>query len=332
MSRRGASGARKASGARRVARGLAGLLLVALVVLGLVWFGVGPFPDREGCTATASGESVDVDPEQAQNAAVIAGIAVERGLPARAVSIALATAYQESDIRNLDHGDRDSLGIFQQRPSQGWGSAEQVRDIYHSANRFYDALQKVRGYQSMEVTDAAQEVQRSAFGEAYADHEDDARVLASALTGYSQAAFTCVVRHEDLGQQEMRRNGLTRRATVVLRDLERTFGPLPVGGFQPGGVTSGHIEGSAHYDGRAVDVFFRPVSRANQRHGWAAAHYLVARADLLGIQTVIYDDRIWSAGIRSEAGWREYDEPSGPNQPVLEHRDHVHVEVVDDAA
>jgi hypothetical protein len=332
MNRRGATGARKASGARRVARGLAGLLLVALAVLGLVWFGVGPFPDREGCTATAAGESVDVDLEQAQNAAVIAGIAVERGLPARAVSIALATAYQESDIRNLDHGDRDSLGIFQQRPSQGWGSVRQVRDIYHSANGFYDALQKVEGFETMRITEAAQEVQRSAFGEAYADHEDDARVLASALTGYSQGALTCVVRHEDLGPQEMRRNGLTRRAGIVLRDLERTFGPLPVGGFQPGGVTSGHIEGSAHYDGRAVDVFFRPVGRANQRRGWAAAHYLVARANLLGIETVIYDDRIWSAGIRSEAGWREYDEPSGPNQPVLEHRDHVHVEVVDDAA
>ncbi|MDQ4006881.1 MAG: hypothetical protein M3211_02140 [Actinomycetota bacterium] len=332
MSRRGAAGVRKASGARRVARGLVGLLLVALVVLGLVWFGVGPFPDREGCTATAAGESVDVDLEQAQNAAVIAGIAVERGLPARAVSIALATAYQESDIRNLDHGDRDSLGIFQQRPSQGWGSARQVRDIYHSANRFYDALEKVRGYRSMRVTEAAQEVQRSAFGNAYADHEDDARVLASTLTGYSQAAFTCVVRHEDRDPQEMRRNGLTRRANVALRDLERTFGPLPVGGFQPGGVTTGHIEGSAHYEGRAVDVFFRPAGPANQRRGWAAAHYLVARADQLGIETVIYDDRIWSAGIRSEAGWREYDEPSGPNQPVLEHRDHVHAEVVDDAA
>jgi hypothetical protein len=115
----------------------------------------------------------------------------------------------------------------------------------------------------------------------------------------------------------------------VRRDLRRTFGPLPVGGFQPGGVTSGHVKDSAHYDGRAIDVFFEPVNRANQRRGWAVAQYLVARAGALGVQTVIYDDRIWSAGLRSESGWREYDEPEGPNQRTLEHRDHVHVDVVE---
>ena len=247
----------------------------------------------------------------------------------RAVSIALATAYQESDIRNVDYGDRDSLGLFQQRPSQGWGTAAQVQNPYHAANRFYDALVKVEGYRTMEITDAAQAVQRSAFGEAYADHEADARILASALTGYSPAGLECVVRHGDAQAQDIRGNGLTPRANDVLRDLEKTFGDLPVGGFQPGGVNSGHIEDSAHYEGRAVDVFFRPVDERNQRRGWAVAHYLVARAGLLDIQTVIYDDRIWSAGYRSEAGWREYDEPSGANQRVLEHRDHVHVDVID---
>jgi hypothetical protein len=310
-------------------RALVGLVLAGAAVFALFWFGVGPIPDREGCTATAAGESVDVDPEQADNAAVIAGIAVRRGLPARAASIALATAYQESDIRNLDYGDRDSLGLFQQRPSQGWGTAAQTRDRYHASNRFYDALEKVDGYEDMEITVAAQEVQRSAFGEAYADHEADARILASTLTGYSPAGFTCVVRHDDAPAQELRPNGLTPRANAVRRDLRRTFGRLPMGGFEPGGVSTGHIEGSAHYQGRAVDVFFRPVTPANRRHGWAVAHYLVARADDLGIQTVIYDDRIWTAGLRSEAGWREYDEPAGPNQPTLEHRDHVHVDVIE---
>ncbi|MDQ4084926.1 MAG: hypothetical protein M3165_03835 [Actinomycetota bacterium] len=318
---------------RRDSTGRAGsslllLLLAAGLVFALFWFGVGPIPDREGCTATAAGESVDLDSEQADNAAVIAGIAVRRGLPARAASIALATAYQESDIRNLDYGDRDSLGLFQQRPSQGWGTPAQTRDRYHATDRFYDALEKVDGYEEMEITVAAQEVQRSAFGDAYADHEADARILASTLSGYSPAGFTCVVRHDDAAAQDIRRNGLTPRANAVRRDLRRTFGRLPLGGFQPGGVSSGHMEGSAHYEGRAVDVFFRPVTQANQRHGWAVAHYLVARADALGIQTVIYDDRIWTAGLNSEAGWREYDEPTGPNQQVLEHRDHVHVDVI----
>jgi hypothetical protein len=320
---------RRASGAGRFGSAVVALVLAAAGVLALVWFGVGPIPDREGCTATAAGRTVEVDLEQADNAAVIAGISVRQGLPARAASIALATAYQESDIRNLDYGDRDSVGLFQQRPSQGWGTARQARDRYHASRRFYQALQRVHGYEDMQVTDAAQEVQRSAYGGAYADHEADARVLASTLTGYSPAGFSCVVRHDDMAAQEMRHNGLTPRANTVRRDLRRTFGPLPLGGFQPGGVTSGHIPGSAHYEGRAIDVFFRPIGPASKRHGWAVAQYLVARAAALGVDTVIYDDRIWTSGLASEAGWREYDEPSGPNQKILEHRDHVHVDVVE---
>ena len=93
---------------------------------------------------------------------------MRRGLPARAASIALATAYQESKLRNLDHGDRDSLGLFQQRPSQGWGTAKQIQDPYYATNAFYDALVKIDGYQTMRITEAAQEVQRSGFPEAYA--------------------------------------------------------------------------------------------------------------------------------------------------------------------
>jgi hypothetical protein len=321
---------RRTSRSDRAAFGLFVLLVTGVVVFALIWFGVGPFPDREGCTATAAGRTVSVDLGQADNAAVIAGVSVERDLPARAASIALATAYQESDIANLDHGDRDSLGLFQQRPSQGWGTARQIQDPHYASTQFYQVLEKVDGYQSMRITEAAQEVQRSAYGEAYADHEEDARVLASALTGYSPAGLTCVVRQEgDLAVQDLTRNGLTRRANDVRNDLRDTFGRLPLGGFQPGGVSSGHVEDSAHYDGRAIDVFFRPVNARNQRHGWAVAQYLVARAEALDVQTVIFDDRIWSAGYRSEAGWREYDEPSGPNQAILEHRDHVHVDVVE---
>jgi hypothetical protein len=320
---------RRGSGTRRVLLGALGFFVIAAVVLALVWFGVGPIPDREGCTASASGESVRVDAEQAGNAAVIAGVAVRRGMPARAASIALATAYQESDIRNLDHGDRDSLGLFQQRPSQGWGPPRKLQDPHYASRRFYDALARVDGYETMRITVAAQEVQRSAFGEAYADHEDDARILSSALTGYSPAGISCVVRHGSADDERLQRNGLTPTANAVRRDLRRTFGRLPVGGFQPGGVTSGHIEDSAHYDGRAIDVFFEPVNQSSQRRGWAVAQYLVARAGALGVQTVIYDDRIWSAGLRSESGWREYEEPEGPNQRTLEHRDHVHVDVVE---
>ena len=82
-----------------------------------------PLLDPEQCVATADGRSVTVTPEQAQHAATIAAVATRRGLPARAITIALATAYQESGLQNLDGGDRDSAGLFQQRPSQGWGSS-----------------------------------------------------------------------------------------------------------------------------------------------------------------------------------------------------------------
>jgi hypothetical protein len=314
------------------------VVVVLLTVLGvvvaaavLVYRGVGPFPDLVGCRAEADGLVVDLTTEQAENAALIAAVGVRRGLPARAVSIALATAYQESKLRNLDHGDRDSLGLFQQRPSMGWGTAREVQDPYHATNAFYDALVEVEGYRDMRITDAAQQVQRSGYPEAYQDHAADARVLASALTGYSPAGLTCVVRGDAarLASQTPGLNGrgLTTRADAVLRDVERAHGPQATGGFAPGGVTTGHSTGSAHYDGRAIDVFVRPVGEANRRKGWAIAHYLVANALRLGVDHVIFDARIWSAR-RSGQGWRDYEPPSTRgDRAVLEHRDHVHVDV-----
>jgi hypothetical protein len=170
-------------------------------------------------------------------------------------------------------------------------------------------------------------VQRSGFPEAYEDHAEDGRALASALTGYSPAKFSCVVREEEVDAEDLNAGGLTPRAAKVRRDVERAFGTQALGGFQPGGVRDGHMEGSAHYEGRAIDIFFRPISPEAQRRGWAVAHYLVAQADRLGIRTVIFDDRIWTAG-RSESGWRDYDAGDGPgDRTVLEHRDHVHVDV-----
>jgi len=309
------------------------VLLACLAVVAGVFVlfdrGVGPLPNPEGCQARVGGVVVDLSTEQAENATTIVAVAVRRGLPARAASIALATAYQESKLRNLDHGDRDSLGLFQQRPSQGWGTAKQIQDPYHAVNAFYDALVKVDGYQTMRVTEAAQKVQRSGFPEAYADHEADGRALASALTGYSRARFSCVVNSPSgLHRQKTGADGLTPRAETVRADLHKAFGDLPLGGFAPGGVTTGHMKGSAHYDGRAVDVFVRPVNAANKRTGWAIASYLVAHASRLDIEHVIFDKRIWTTGSRSDRGWRVYDPGNAPgDRKVLEHRDHVHVDV-----
>ncbi|MGE9809136.1 hypothetical protein [Janibacter sp. G1551] len=143
------------------------------------------------CQATATGESVTFSPEQMHHAATITAIAMKRGLPARAATIALATAIQESKLRNITYGDRDSLGLFQQRPSQGWGTQDELLDPVFATNAFYDALVKVDGYETMEITKIAQEVQKSAYPEAYADHELEGRLLASAISGHSPGGLGC---------------------------------------------------------------------------------------------------------------------------------------------
>src|SRR3954470_8504743 len=146
------------------------LMFVVVLVVGagvwlLVRIGAGPLPDPEGCTAEVGDVTVRISTTQAQNAGVIAGVAVRRGLPARAVSIALATAFQESKLHNLGYGDRDSVGIFQQRPPRGGGGRERRLDPVYAANAFYGALVRIDGYQDMRITEAAQQVQRSGFPE-----------------------------------------------------------------------------------------------------------------------------------------------------------------------
>lgn len=257
-------------------------LLAAVVVIGAVgiaiYHGAGPLPDRrDRCRTTVGAVTVDLDPAQARNATIIAAVGVRRGLPARAVSIALATAFQESKLRNLDHGDRDSLGLFQQRPSQGWGSARQVRDPYYATNAFYEVLAKIDGFETMRITDAAQKVQRSGYPEAYEPHAADARALASALTGYSPGGrFSCVTRP------------LTGKGTyaAAAASLRRGFGPLTMnrGARQDFDVVVGS-------------------GLVGQRKGWAVAQYLVAHASSLKLQTVSYAKKRWSAGDGSKDGW-----------------------------
>lgn len=244
-----------------------------------IWRGTGPLPDPEGCHATVGGLEVELAPDQGRNAALIAAIGVRRGLPARAVSIALATAYQESKIRNIAYGDRDSIGIFQQRPSQGWGTVEQIRDEHYSINKFYEALEKIDGYEQMRITEAAQKVQRSGFPEAYEDHAADARALASALTGYSpDGAFTCVVDEPtDYGTAE-----------AVDESLTDAFGEITT--ERTGARQDFTVPVAAGVDGN--------------RRGWAIAQYLVAYAGELKIAAVSFDGFVWKIGRDSEDGWK----------------------------
>ena len=153
--------------------------VVAAIGVGVFWWlrdrGLTePVPGQQRCVATAKNSSVVLDLEQAHYASIIAGVSVRRGLPPRAASIALATAYQETGIRNLNYGDRDSVGLFQQRPSQGWGSKRQLLDPDYASERFYDALVKIKNWETDDINDLAQKVQRSGHPEAYRDHEADA--------------------------------------------------------------------------------------------------------------------------------------------------------------
>lgn len=257
-------------------------LLIALVVLallgGVAVFALNRFthtiddllPDPEQCTATVGGHTTDpLVPEQAQNAALIAAVAVRRGLPARAATIALATAMQESKLFNLTAGDRDSLGLFQQRPSQGWGTRNQILDPLHSINAFYDALVRIKGYEGMVITEAAQAVQHSGFPQAYADHEPDARVLASALAGWSPHAFSCRIDDPRAG---------SGKPQALDDEVHSLFGPLV---------------GTPVVRGRSVTI---GVTDRQKVAGWAVAQYVVAQAKRFGIRRVSFDGQTWSTG------------------------------------
>jgi hypothetical protein len=115
--------------------------------------------------------------EQLRNARTIVSVGRSMGASQRDLVIGLMTAYQESRLRNLNYGDRDSLGLFQQRPSQGWGSKSQVTNPQYSARKFFSTLFQVSGRNRMSLTGAAQAVQRSGFPNAYAQWESLARAI-----------------------------------------------------------------------------------------------------------------------------------------------------------
>jgi hypothetical protein len=151
-------------------------LVVAAALIGVAWNAGDEATAPDGANGangacTLPGSGVTVTEEQMGNAAIIAQVGRDRGLPDRAVVIALATAQQESRLRNLDYGDRDSLGLFQQRPSQGWGTEAQVQDPVYAAGKFYDWLVTVPGWETGRLTDVAQAVQRSGYPELYQQHE-----------------------------------------------------------------------------------------------------------------------------------------------------------------
>jgi hypothetical protein len=143
------------------------------------------------CRVSVGSIAYYFDLEQAANATTIAAVGKRMGLPDHAVTVAVATAIQESGLHNLTHGDRDSLGLFQQRSSQGWGTPTQILTPSYAAAAFYQHLVAVPGWQTLPVTDAAQQVQRSGSPTAYARWESEARAVARATTGQVPAGLSC---------------------------------------------------------------------------------------------------------------------------------------------
>ncbi|WP_405466725.1 C40 family peptidase [Streptomyces jietaisiensis] len=135
--------------------------------------------DADGAGVAVPG--LDAPAKQVPPAKAIVATGIAMRIPARGQVVALATALQESGLRNLAYGDRDSLGLFQQRVSQGWGTAEQILDPVHASTRFYEALRNVAGWESLTVAQAAQAVQRSGHPEAYTAWEPLATALQRAL-------------------------------------------------------------------------------------------------------------------------------------------------------
>lgn len=208
-----------------------------------------------GCRVSLDNQTYTLTPEQTSHATTITAVGKRMGLPDHAVSVALAAALQESRLQNLPHGDRDSVGLFQQRPSQGWGSASQLLTPTFAAGAFYRHLARVPGWETLPVTTAAQRVQRSAAPSAYASWEAEARAIAQATTGEIPAGLSCRV---DVGP--------TQASGKPMRDaLTQELGSL------------------------TLDV---PLPEAR---GWTVAAWLIGHAPEFGVSEVSFNGQIWTA-------------------------------------
>ena len=260
----------------------AGCLVIALVLLIAIGVGgflflrsrglTGPAPGQQRCVASANERSVSIDLEQAQYASIIVGLSVKRGLPPRAASIAMATVYQETGIRNLDYGDSDSVGLFQQRPSQGWGTRKQLLDPYYATGKFYETLVKIDDWENGDITEVAQQIQRSSYPDAYSDHEEDARVLASALTGHSPTGFSCLEREGNPG-----------KTRALVSSIEKTFGKVQ-------DQTRAKVIG---------------IDAGSSTLAWAYGSYALANSQRYGVVSVKVGGHQWQTEALNLPPWTE---------------------------
>jgi hypothetical protein len=266
-----------------------GILLVVIAAVLAGYFLIGrsnPILTGSGCQAGTGKAAISLDTEQAAIAATIAGVADQRAMPTRAVVVAYAAAMQESKMHNLSYGDLDSVGVFQQRPSEGWGPARKLMDPVYATTRFFEVLATVPNYTHKPVYTAAQAVQRSADGSAYLQYQPVATRLATDFTGHTAHAVWCWSDGPDPGRANL---------VAARRALDHTFGrvrsrPLASSGDAPAMVVRTP----------------RPVL------GWAVAAWLVTHAESYGIRDVRYAGFQWQATAGGR-GWTKDADPSHPD-------------------
>ena len=241
--------------------------IVVLVVLAVGYLAIQHKIAAErgtGCLAGSGKNQLSLTVSQAGIAATIAGVASHRAMPSRAVAIAYATALQESKLSNLPYGDLDSIGVFQQRPSEGWGTKQQIMNPVYASTRFLAALAAVPGYLHMPIDVAAQAVQRSADGSAYGQYAGIGTDLAQAFTGTSPHAVFCSY-GAPVGNP---------RLAAAAHALTSAYGPLR--------TTYTHDPSAS-------------LAVRNPRQGWSVAGWLVAHAASYGITYVLFRGYKWQA-------------------------------------
>ena len=273
--------------------------MLLLAAIGYVVFG-GPKhsvtppapPPPPGCQAGTGGAAIPLDTDQAGIAATIAGIAVRHRLPQRAITIALAAALQESQLQNLDYGDRDSVGVFQQRPSQGWGTTAEIEDPVYATTRFFAALVKVPGYTTMPVDQAAQDVQHSADGYAYEQWVGIATQLTGYFTGTWPAEVSCW--YTPAGRPDL---------AGALKQLTQTFGPQ--------GKDEVLVRMTTDRSEKKKNERTTAVVHVQRDGAWTVAAWLVAHAQEYGISQIRYAGYVWNAANGS-MGWQRASRTASP--------------------
>ena len=244
--------------------------LVVLTVLAAASFGLYVLWQAAQSHSTAQeckAGDYSVEPDQASVASTMVGVVIKRDLPERAAVLALAAGLQESKLANLTlgEGDRDSVGVLQQRPSQGWGTEAQLQDIQYATGKFLDALVKIDGWDTMALADAIQQVQVSVDGSYYARHEGEAQALSDALTGKTPAGLTC-----------------------------RFAKPTQV-------ATAAAVAAAVAQDLPVTQPTATSLKITVPGSSWATASWFVANADKFGIDSVDYSGREWTRAH----GWRD---------------------------